>query len=137
MKRVAVLVGLVAALAGSTRWTRAQGNQPLFTGRSEVVDSKDLSIARRNFDPAARTYWHSHDKGQLLFIEQGRARLQRRGEAIKELKAGDSDYTAPNVVHWHGAVPNERLMQINIGFGGTTKWLEAVTDEEYAGRSKP
>jgi len=137
MKRVAVLIGLAAALAGSTRWTRAQSSQPLFTGRSEVVDSKDLSIARRNFDPAARTYWHSHDKGQLLFIEQGRARLQRRGEAVKELKAGDSDYTAPNVVHWHGAVPNERLMQINIGFGGTTKWLEAVTDEEYAGRSKP
>ncbi len=134
MKRLMLLSGLLAALAASTRWTRAQGNEPRFTGRSDVVESKDLSIARRSFEPGARTFWHSHDNGQLLFVEQGRARVQRRGEAMKELKTGDSDYTAPNVVHWHGAAPNERLMQINVGFGGTTKWLEAVSDEQYAGR---
>ena len=136
MKRVAVLIVLVLALAASARWTRAQGNAPRFTGRTEVVDSKDLSMGRRTFEPGARTFWHSHDKGQLLFVEQGRGVVQRRGESMKELKAGDSDYTGPNVVHWHGAAPNDRLLQINIGFGGETKWGEAVTDEEYGGRKK-
>jgi 4-carboxymuconolactone decarboxylase len=99
-----------------------------------VLDAKDLGIGRRSFEPGARTAWHSHDKGQLLFVEQGRARVQRKGQPVKELAAGDSDYTAPNVQHWHGATPDQRLVQLNISFGGETKWMQKVTDEEYAGK---
>ena len=45
--------------------------------------------------------------------------------------AGGSEYTPPNVEHWHGATPSEPLVQVNIQFGGTTKWLTKTTDEEY------
>ena len=137
MKRAAVLIGLVLALVLSLRWTgRAQTTPPQFTGKTENMDAKDVGVGRRSFEPGARTFWHSHEKGQLIFVEQGRGLVQRKSEAIKEMKPGDSDYTAPNVVHWHGAAPNERLVQIAIGFGGQAKWLEAVTDAEYNARPR-
>ena len=138
MKRIAVLLSLALALVASTYWVgEAQqppatgADDPHFTGKTIVMDGKDLSAARRRFEPGARTAWHSHDKGQLLLVEEGRLRTQKKGQAIKELGVGGSDYTAPNLVHWHGAAPGQALVQINIGFGGETKWLEPVTDAEY------
>ena len=120
MKRIALALTLTAVFAASTRWTLAQ-QQPQFTGTSTAMDGKDLTVARRNFEAGAQTYWHSHSNGQLLMVEQGRLRLQKRSEAVKELGVGGSDYTAPNVVHWHGATPNAPMVQINVGFGGETK----------------
>jgi quercetin dioxygenase-like cupin family protein len=139
MKRVALVLMFGVVLAASSRWTRAQqpapggpgSDDPRFTGRSDNMDAKDLGVGRRSFEAGARSAWHTHDKGQLLFVEQGRGRVQRKGEAIKELKVGDSDYTAPNVVHWHGAVPTERYVQVAVSFGGDIKWMQKVTDAEY------
>jgi quercetin dioxygenase-like cupin family protein len=128
MTRIAVLLGLGALLVASSY---AQQDDPRFTGKSTVMEGKELTVARRHFEAGARAAWHSHDKGQLLMVEEGRMRTQKRGQAIKELGVGDSDYTGPNVVHWHGATPTTALVQINVGFGGETKWLETVTDAEY------
>jgi len=128
MTRIAVLVALGGLLVGSSY---AQQDDPRFTGKSTVMEGKDLTVARRHFEAGARAAWHSHDKGQLLMVEEGRMRTQKRGQAIKELGVGESDYTGPAVVHWHGATPTEPLVQINVGFGGETKWLEKVTDAEY------
>jgi quercetin dioxygenase-like cupin family protein len=140
MNRVLLASFFIILLAATSAWTSAQQpatppNPPLFTGTSTTMDGKDLSAARRRFEPGARTYWHSHDRGQLLLVEDGRMRVQKRGEAMKELGKGESDYTGPTIVHWHGATPDGPLVQINIGFGGETKWLNAVTDQEYAGKS--
>jgi len=138
MKRIALALWLALALIVSTRWTGAQQRTgaPIFTGKVDALDAKDISAGRRRFEAAARAAWHSHDKGQLLFVEKGRGRVQRRGEPIRDLKEGESDYTAPNVVHWHGAAPDQELVQVNIGFGGETKWFDKVTDEEYSGKKK-
>ena len=135
MRRITVVLALAAALCVSSYWIgHAQQDDPRFTGRSDTLDAKDLGVGRRSFEPGARSAWHSHDKGQLLFVEEGRARVQRKGQAIKELAAGESDYTAPNVLHWHGAVPDRRYVQIAVSFGGDIKWMQKVTDEEYAGK---
>ena len=131
MTRIMVLVGLGMLLVGSSY---AMQNEPRFTGKSVVMDGKDLSAARRSFEAGARTFWHSHDNGQLLLVEDGRMRTQKKGGAIKELGKGESDYTGPKVVHWHGAVSGQALVQINVGFGGETRWMEQVTDAEYAGK---
>jgi quercetin dioxygenase-like cupin family protein len=141
MKRIALAVSLTGALLVSTRWIGAQqppaagANAARFTGTSTVMDGKDLTAARRRFEPGARTYWHSHDRGQLLLVEQGRMRVQKRGQPMKELGVGESDYTAPEVVHWHGAGPDQPLVQINVGFGGGAKWFEEVTADEYNGKT--
>jgi len=136
MRRAAILLGLVAVFAICTRFAGAQqpGNTPRFIGKSEPMDGKDLSAARRSFEAGARSAWHSHDNGQLLMVEKGRMRTQKRGQAVKEFGVGESDYTGPNVQHWHGAVPGEALVQINVGFGGGSKWFEDVNDAEYQGK---
>ncbi len=133
MKRIAVLLGLGLLLVASSY---AQQDDPRFTGKSVVMEGKDLTVARRSFEAGARSAWHSHDRGQLLMVEEGRMRTQKRGQAIRDLGVGDSDYTGPNVQHWHGAVPGQALVQINVGFGGETKWMEKVTDAEYEGKAK-
>jgi quercetin dioxygenase-like cupin family protein len=138
MKRLILVTVLALVLAAAARWSDAAqqpaANAPRFTGKSDVMDGKDLSAARRHFEAGARTFWHSHDHGQLLLVEQGRMRVQNRGQAMKELGVGGSEYAGPNVVHWHGATPSQPLVQINIGFGGETKWFDAVTDAEYGGK---
>jgi quercetin dioxygenase-like cupin family protein len=140
MRRLALVCALTAVLAVSMRWSgsaeqaQAGANPPRFTGRSDAMDGKDLSVARRRFEPGARTYWHSHDRGQLLLVEDGRMRVQKRGQPARELGVGESDYAGPNVVHWHGATADKALVQINVGFGGEAKWFEAVTDAEYAAK---
>ncbi|MCC7035389.1 MAG: cupin domain-containing protein [Acidobacteria bacterium] len=131
---VAVGVTMMAAQAGSQAGQPAAGGGPLFTGTSTTMDGTNLSVARRRFEPGARSYWHSHDNGQLLYVEDGRMRTQKRGQAMRELGRGESDYTGPKVEHWHGAVPHTHLIQVNVGFGGGTKWLEAVTEAQYDGK---
>jgi len=137
MKRAAALVALVLALVVATYWTgRAEQDDPRFTGRSDTMDAKDLGVGRRSFEPGARSAWHSHDKGQLIFVEQGRARVQKKGQPMRELGLGESDYTPPNVVHWHGATPGDRLVQVAVSFGGEIKWLQKTTDDEYSGKTR-
>jgi quercetin dioxygenase-like cupin family protein len=132
MTRIALLLGLGLVLVASTYAQQpAPPDDSRFTGKSTVMDGKDLTVARRHFEPGARAAWHSHDNGQLLMVEEGRMRTQKKGGAIKELGKGESDYTAPKVIHWHGATPTEALVQINVGFGGETRWLDKVTDAEY------
>ena len=136
MKRAVVLIGFVALLFASTRAQQPPpANAARFTGKTEVMDSKDLSIARRRFEPGARTAWHSHDRGQLLMVEEGRMRAQQRGQPIKEFGKGESEYTAPDVVHWHGAAVGQALVQLNVGFGGGAKWFEDVSDAEYLAKA--
>ncbi len=138
---VGVLLWLVLASAVSVVWiAHAQqpappgGDDPRFTGKSTTLEAKDLSVSRRSFEPAARSAWHSHERGQLLYVEEGRARVQKRGRPMKELGPGDSDYTPPLVEHWHGAVPAQKFVQVAVGFGGETKWLQKTTDDEYGGK---
>ena len=128
MKRIAVLLWLV--LAGVVAAQQVPDDSR-FTGKTVVMEGKDLSAARRRFEAGARTAWHSHDKGQLLLVEEGRMRTQKKGGAVRELGVGDSEYAGPNVVHWHGAAAAQPLVQINVGFGGETKWMDKVTDAEY------
>ena len=137
MRRVTVLLWLVLALVVGVHWVGeaqqppAGADDPRFTGKAGAMEGKDLTVARRHFEPGARSAWHSHDKGQLLMVEEGRMRTQKRGQTVKELGVGESDYTGPNMVHWHGAAKSQALVQINVGFGGETKWMEKVTDAEY------
>jgi quercetin dioxygenase-like cupin family protein len=106
------------------------------TGGSVPVES-NINAALRRFEPGNKTYWHSHEGGFVLFVQEGRARVQRRGERMKELGPGEIDYAPPGVEHWHGAAPNEPLLQLGVvPFGGGIKFLEPVTDAQYDGQSQ-
>jgi quercetin dioxygenase-like cupin family protein len=137
---IAFAVAALAVTAASltVHWTAraqpAEDDNPRFTGVSTALDTDGLRISRRRFEPGARTAWHRHTDGQLLFIEEGRARTGKRGAAMRELGVGESDYTGANVLHWHGAVPDTHMAQVALGFSETTDWFEKVTDDEYNGR---
>src|ERR1700729_1677296 len=55
------------------------------------------------FSPGARTFWHSHDGGQVLQVLTGSGLIGRRGEAPRALRPGDTVWAPPGEVHWHRA----------------------------------
>ena len=143
--RLALLVAPVLIFAGPTVWGNqaAQQAQPAaaatgarFTGNVTRPESKDLTIGRVQFEAAARTYWHSHPNGQLILVERGRGRAQKQGESMQDLRTGEAVYTAPNVLHWHGAAPDQSMTQVTVGFGGMADWRQEVTEAEYSGKGK-
>jgi len=136
---VAVVVLRIAhAQQPSTQKPAAAPAQPaLITGTSTTSEPTGVTVARRSFEPASRTYWHSHPGGQLLLIEQGRALVQERGKPVRTLGPGESIFTGPNIAHWHGATPTQAMTQLNVGFpGGATKWMDPVTDAQYSGKTQ-
>jgi len=124
-----LVLAVCAALAA-----RAQDTN--FTGKTATLDASKVAAGRRLFEAGARSNWHSHPNGQLIFNESGLGLHQAQGKSLEQLRAGQSTYVGPNVVHWHGAAPDTSFTQLNIGWGGTTQWGAPVSDAEYAGMAK-
>lgn len=132
-------VGAFLTLHGLSFWVANAQQAPaageaLITGFSESLETTGLRLSQRHFDAGARSAWHSHANGQLLFVKEGRARTQKRSGDLREMVVGESDYTGPGVEHWHGATPDSHFVQVAVSFGGATTWFDYVTDEEYEGR---
>jgi quercetin dioxygenase-like cupin family protein len=147
LSRTSVLSGLVLAAAAVMIAVPSAQNQSQaaqgggrgnfasnFTGTIAVVDSKEMRMSRIRFEAGARTNWHIHSTGQLLLVEEGRGRLYETGGGkVVDVKAGESVYTKPNVLHWHGAAPDSHAVQFSV-YSGTLEWKDAVTNEEYTGK---
>src|SRR5271163_302802 len=48
------------------------------------------------FEPGARTNWHTHPSGQTLYIVSGFGLVQSFSERVREVRAGDVVWFAPN-----------------------------------------
>lgn len=83
-----------------------------------------------NFTPGARTYWHSHEEGQILQILAGRGLVQSAGGPVEVLRAGSTVWVPPGERHWHGAGPDSFMTHVAISLG-VTDWDEPVDDDEY------
>lgn len=81
-----------------------------------------------------RSYWHCHAGGQIMMLDEGVGRVQKRGERIRNLHRGDTEYAPPGVEHWHGAAPDAsaHFFQTSIGVT-TTYWMEEVGRDDYLG----
>jgi quercetin dioxygenase-like cupin family protein len=99
-------------------------------------DQSAIGCAHVRFSPGARTAWHSHPKGQTLYVTDGIGYVCRRGGAIQEIRPGDVVYVEPSEEHWHGATPERFMahvaMQEADASGQVVTWGDHVTDEEYA-----
>jgi quercetin dioxygenase-like cupin family protein len=130
-----VMIGAAAAQQEQPAPAAGRGNfLNNFTGTVTVGNTKDMSSSRIKFEAGARTNWHLHSAAQLLLVEEGRGRLQELGEPLKDLPAGQPVLTKPNVLHWHGASPDQSAQQFSV-YSGTLEWKEKVTDEEYTGKT--
>jgi quercetin dioxygenase-like cupin family protein len=97
--------------------------------------SPDAGLFRVLFEPGARTNWHTHPEGQILYVESGEGRAQKEGEPVVYINPGDIVYFAPSEKHWHGA-PDSFMVHIAvnpaINSDGGTNWMAPVSDEDYA-----
>jgi len=103
-----------------------------FTGegiRRDVtrIGAPDAGLTVVSFEPSARTNWHSHSDGQVLFVLDGAGRTATRREAEVPLAVGDVVYVAPGEEHWHGATESSSMRHLAVSFG-QTDWLEPVDD---------
>jgi len=94
-----------------------------------------VSASSVHFTPGARTAWHTHPRGQTIFVTEGVGRCQRRGGPVKEIRPGDRVFFEPGEEHWHGAAPDRfmtHLAMLQTDEAGTSAaWGDHVTEEEY------
>ncbi|MGB3633995.1 MAG: cupin domain-containing protein [Rubrobacteraceae bacterium] len=99
------------------------------------VPQPGAGLFRVLFEPGARTNWHTHPEGQILYVVSGTGRVQKEGESVLEINNGDTVYIAPDEKHWHGAAPDTFMIHMAISpalnTDGTTNWLEPVEEEDY------
>lgn len=100
-------------------------------------ENQRMIVAKVRFVPGARTAWHSHANGQTLHITEGVGLVQSRGGQIVEVHPGQTIYTPPGEVHWHGAAPDSYMEHLAMlesgGDPADSGWFEHVSDEEYNG----
>ena len=91
------------------------------------------------FEPGARTVWHTHPLGQILFVLSGVGRVQGDGGAVQEIHPGDVVRIEPGERHWHGASPTIAMTHVAITEaldGHAVDWLEPVSDAQYESGSE-
>ncbi|KIW33923.1 uncharacterized protein PV07_00737 [Cladophialophora immunda] len=95
-----------------------------------VLAAEGISVANVNFAPCARTYWHTHEKGQLLRVLAGSGWVcDKDGQPVK-INVGDVVWCPPGTTHWHGADDQSYMVHQATSFGAV-QWHQAVQDEEY------
>jgi quercetin dioxygenase-like cupin family protein len=94
-----------------------------------------------HFTPGARTAWHSHPVGQVLYAVSGVGRVQLEGEPVQILHPGDTALIPPNTRHWHGAAPDMLFTHLAMSEindkGEGTAWFEHVSDADYTKKPAP
>jgi hypothetical protein len=86
------------------------------------------------WQPGMRSYWHCHAGGQVMMLDEGVGRVQKRGERVRTLHRGDTEYAGPGVEHWHGAAPDTSALFFQTSIGVTTAfWMEEVGRDDYLG----
>lgn len=89
----------------------------------------ELTAMRAVLDPGTITRWHTHPKGQILYVLSGVGLAQRANGPLEELRAGDCITFEPGERHWHGAAPESTFSYISIQGvkdGSAVAWLQAV-----------
>lgn len=154
MHRLTVMLPAIALLAAVSADAQPlaisrSGSRPVrpapaqnFTGSVQVetlfeaVDPSHTSGGSVTFQRGARTAWHSHPRGQMLIITAGTGRVQRWGDPIEVVRAGDVVRIPAGAKHWHGAAPHASMTHIAISEhrdGSAVQWMEQVNDEQDNG----
>ncbi len=115
--------------AGPTMKTGSQFTGDVFAYMT-MGPTDGVTINTVNFTPCARTYWHSHERGQILIVLAGRGLVQADGGPVRVMRAGDTIWAPPGERHWHGAAPDAFVAHTAISLGLTT-WAGPVSEDQY------
>jgi quercetin dioxygenase-like cupin family protein len=100
-------------------------------GDPVLPTTDDVLINSVFFAPGGRTYWHRHERGQVLLVTSGGGNVYNRDGEGGPIAAGDVVWIPPDEEHWHGSTPDSYLVHLAISLG-RTDWLDPVADEDYA-----
>lgn len=101
-------------------------------GRLSQAPDPGLNALGVLFEPGARTDWHTHPDGQVIYVVSGAGKVQKDDGETVHISAGDVVYSPAGETHWHGATEHSYMMHLSLTTGGPTEWLpRKVTDEEY------
>ena len=95
-----------------------------------MASTDGVTINTVDFTPCARTYWHSHEDGQIRIVLAGRGLIQADSGPVRVIRAGDTVWAPPGERHWHGASPDSYVVHTAISLGATS-WAEPVADDQY------
>jgi len=123
----ATLVTLRTREAGAAQQSNFMGGAPEILERGTMGDVAALKL---RFPAGVRSNWHSHTQGQMLMVESGLGLHQVRGGPIEARGPGDPWWTPAGVEHWHGAAPDQDVVQWTF-YAGQPNWMEPVTDDQY------
>ena len=135
----------IAIIRGGSRAVRP-GPAENFTGGVRVERLFEATLPSHasggsvEFEPGARTAWHSHPGGQILIVTAGTGRVQGWGGPIEEIHSGDVVRIPADQKHWHGASPHASMTHLAITEpreGTSVQWMEKVSDEQYSGGLSP
>lgn len=128
--------------AGSTE--AIEGPSEWFTGRVRIdrifnaPAPARIGIAIVNFEPGARTNWHTHPLGQVLLVTDGVGWTQCENEPKTEIRTGDLIWCNCGRRHWHGATDTTAMQHVAINEfldGKPVDWFEPVTDKVFLASS--
>jgi quercetin dioxygenase-like cupin family protein len=118
---------------------RAQGavseqRSATFTGvvwADPIMPTADkVTVATVFFSPGARTYWHTHEQGQILQVTAGIGWVCVDGGEPESIRQGDVVWIPANERHWHGASVDSYMVHIATSLG-KTMWEEEVAQQDY------
>jgi quercetin dioxygenase-like cupin family protein len=92
-------------------------------GQIDALHGLALAVS---FEAGARTHWHRHSGGQVLYVVDGAGRVGTRDGTVAEIAVGDLVEVPPNEEHWHGAGPDTPMTHLSLSFGEAT-WLGPVS----------
>lgn len=114
-----------------------------FTGRVwfgplSHASEDGLNALAVQFEPGARTDWHTHPDGQVLYVVNGAGLVQKDDGTTVEISAGDVVYASPGERHWHGARENSPMVHLSLTTGGPTRWEAGskVSEDQYRRRGR-
>jgi len=110
------------------------GPEDYFTGQVQLErlsnhDAIALTQLRVTFAPGARTAWHTHAQGQVLYVTSGNGLFGTR-DRVFPITVGDVIEIPADLEHWHGAGPDTPMQHIATQPSAEAGWLEKVSDEE-------
>jgi quercetin dioxygenase-like cupin family protein len=111
-------------------------DHPHFTGRTSAVSmgrlespsgaSDAVEVVSVACDGGSMTDWHSHARGQVLYVIGGRLTAIGQVGGEMTLEPGEGVYAAPGEVHRHGsATDDDDVLFLAVTMGGT-QWAAAA-----------
>lgn len=103
----------------------------VYATKTHISKDQSMLLGHITFCPGSRSNWHTHVEGGFIYVLQGSGWICDRGREPIRVRTGDTAWIEPGTTHWHGAEEGSMITALAAAFG-ETKWLEEVTDEEYA-----